>query len=113
MKISRGAALARLIEDFCQLNGTTVRRFALSAGIQPSTISAWKKGAVIPETRSLEATAEKMGLEFESLWTQLNLMVEQDAVTRASASLEEMSTEDLIRLISKATRILEEKFVAA
>jgi transcriptional regulator with XRE-family HTH domain len=114
MKImSRGAALAQIIEEFCRSKGISVRQFALGAGIQSSTISAWKKGRAMPETSSIEAVALNMNIEFEVLWAQINQLAQQDSVSRIVDSLEQMPAEDLIRLIEKASGVLASKFVAA
>jgi transcriptional regulator with XRE-family HTH domain len=67
----RGAALVRLIEDFCDSQAWSVREFARRAGVRHSTISAWKNSDVVPDTRSLSKIANVMGLDLPELWMKL------------------------------------------
>jgi transcriptional regulator with XRE-family HTH domain len=111
--INRGSALVKLIEDFCDQQGWSLREFARRSGIRHSTISGWKNSDVEPDTRSLQKIGVVMALEFTDLWARLNQAVEQQPVDDVLIKLEEMPAEDLIRLIEKASGVLASKFVAA
>lgn len=67
----RGAALVRLIEQFCDERAWSMREFARRAGVRHSTISAWKNSDIVPDTRSLSKIADVMGLELPELWGSL------------------------------------------
>ena len=69
--VKRSTTLIALVQAFCDDKGLSIRRFADQAGIRHSTISAWKKGEVMPETRSLEKIASVMGMELPELWSKL------------------------------------------
>ena len=67
----RGAALVRLIEEFCDDRAWSIRDFANRAGVRHSTISAWKTKDIIPDTRSLTKVADVMDMDLPELWAKL------------------------------------------
>lgn len=67
----RGAALVRLIEEYCDNRAWSIRDFARKADVRHSTISAWKTKDIVPDTRSLSKVAAVMGMDLSDLWAKL------------------------------------------
>ena len=97
----RGAALVLLIENFCEKEAWSIREFARRAGIRHSTISAWKKSDVVPDTRSLTKIAEVMGMELPDLWAKLQPSTEAYiSLPDMLKAIDNMPLSDVAKIVS-------------